>query len=247
VDGNEFLALVHTPLPPVFDAELVARLAERMHVLYCREMLKRGYQWRGTKEYLNGKGLSEFAARPGTGRSHETLVEWESLGKGEQDQNLDLARSIPLKLVRTGYVMVAKLDDSSAAFTDEDVELLAEEEHERWLWEKLRSGARYAPQRGAGGLEHPAMLPWRRLSAAEKVHRYKGYADRVGDGALSEEEKEKDRGLMQGIPEALLDEGYTIVKVAGEPERHAPRVNVTQGVIVQSFRGTSDRSRRPTT
>jgi hypothetical protein len=41
----------------------------------------------------------------------------------------------------------------------------------------------------------------------------------IGEEALPEAEKEKDRKLVRGIPQILAKVGYTIVKLKGETSR----------------------------
>jgi hypothetical protein len=226
VDGREFLALVQAP--ELDDPALLDRLAEQMHVAYCEGMLAHGLGWKESNDdyLLRHDRLKRFAGKRSPGApTHETLVSWERLSEDDKEQNRDLVRDIPRKLVRAGYVMLsARSGDPPGVMADEDVEFTAEEEHERWLWKKLRTGWRYAPERNDAKLEHDAILPWRRLSAEENAARYREYADRVGDGEISEEEQKwKDRVLVRAIPIGLATAGYTIAKVADDHPRAQPR------------------------
>jgi hypothetical protein len=59
------------------------------------------------------------------------------------------------------------------------------------------------------------LLPWRKLSDKERA-RLSTPAEMAAIGLeeLPQEEKEKDRNLVRGIPQILVKTGYTIVKIA---------------------------------
>ena len=224
VDAREFLARVQAP---ELEGPLLDQLAEQMHVVFCEGMLARGSAWNEPDDdyLLRHEVLRRFAGeRPPGASTQATLVAWDKLSEDDREQNRGLVRDIPRKLARAGYVMLsARGGDPPGDIADDDVELIAEDEHERWLWMRLRSGWRYGAETDREKLVHAAMLPWTRLSAEEKAERYGGYADRVGDGELSEEgEKWKDRVLVSRIPDVLASAGYTVAKVAGD-EHRAPR------------------------
>lgn len=227
VDGREFLGLVQAP---ELAGGLLESLAEMTHVVYCEGMLADGYAWNEpTDEYLLAhERLARFAgAGPRGAPTHRTLVAWQHLCEDDRKQNRDLAREIPHKLVRAGYVILAARGDEPGAFEDADVERLAEQEHERWLWLKLRGGWRYGPVSVAEQRLHEALLSWRRLSLAVKNERYGAYADRIGDHELPEKQKRKDRRLVRGIPDALARAGYTIAKVSAAETSAVVRIGVS--------------------
>jgi hypothetical protein len=211
-DGRDFLALVQAF---EFSEKEIDRLAEQVHVYYSARMLAAGDDWSDVDEtYLRlHPRLRPFVGRAPTGKPHASLRAWEHLRDPEKAQNYAAARDIPRKLALRGYAMRPKRAEPCICFTDEDVDVLAEDEHERWLWEALRHDLRYGPIRDRANGVHPAMLPWRRLSPEEKAERYGEYADRVGDSELPEDEKDKDRDFARAIPEMLDAAGYAIVRV----------------------------------
>jgi hypothetical protein len=67
-------------------------------------------------------------------------------------------------------------------FTSEEVETLAEMEHERWMHEKITNGWSYGSERNDEKRIHPSIVPYEQLS---------------------ESEKEKDRDTVRNIPRIL--------------------------------------------
>ena len=74
------------------------------------------------------------------------------------------------------------------------MEFLAEAEHERWMQSKLDDGWTYAPKTDKAKKLHNCLVAWK---------------------DLPEDEKEKDRDPMRGIPVILAKAGYAIVKANG--------------------------------
>jgi len=70
---------------------------------------------------------------------------------------------------------------------------LAEREHERWMRELLAIGWRYSSETDKPRKLHKCLQSWEELP---------------------EEEKEKDRALVRGIPIILAKSGYAIEKVS---------------------------------
>jgi RyR domain len=68
---------------------------------------------------------------------------------------------------------------------------LAKAEHEGWMRALLDDGWTYAPETDRAKKQHKLLVPW---------------------DELPEEEKEKDRDLVRGIPTILARAGYTVVK-----------------------------------
>ena len=183
VDARAFLALVDEI---ELDNATVERLAKAAHEVYRR-------------------GIG------GTQRTAASARAYAKLGRHEKDQNRDLVRAIPAKLARIDCVIVpnrgSMFDDS---MSDDVLDLLARDEHTRWLRLKLAEQWRYATKRDDGKKRHPAMKLWdeenrRDFSAGE--------LKRLGAAPLPEDEKQKDRDLMRGIPAILEQAGYRIVRV----------------------------------
>lgn len=126
-------------------------------------------------------------------KEHSSLLPYDHLPTDEKEQNRQNVRDIPTKLALAGYIMrPAKSNEPPYNFPGPDLELLAEREHERWMRQKQEAGWKYAPETDKIKKLHKALLPWEELS---------------------EEEKEKDRTLVRGIPKILAKSGYAIEKI----------------------------------
>ena len=89
--------------------------------------------------------------------------------------------------------MVKNQDNKSPIiFTSYEIEKLAKMEHERWMHEKLDNGWQYTKKTDRATKLHKSLIPLDKLS---------------------EDEKEKDRVLVKGIPKILAKAGYTMIKL----------------------------------
>lgn len=73
-------------------------------------------------------------------------------------------------------------------FTDEEIEIMAEMEHGRWIVERLRTGWTYAQERDAEKRRSPYLIPWKNVTEA----------------------KEWDRQAMRELPEVLKEAGLEV-------------------------------------
>jgi hypothetical protein len=212
VDAREFLAILERYVP---EGELLERLAEAVHVSYCKDMLKDGYRWSGSPEYLATNGLreSKSASKP----PHPSLVDYEDLPADVKEQNRGSARDLAGKLAFLGYSLREDAPAGAPAVrfdsSDPRIELLARAEHERWLQAKLKAGWRRGKPRDDAKRIHPCVCSWE---------------------DLPERERQKDRLLVLEIPKiaaaaeitlARLEEpkeltiGISGHRVLAEPER----------------------------
>ncbi len=105
------------------------------------------------------------------GEAHE---DWEQLGQGYQDSNLQQANQLPTRILKNGYTIVPKTGPSDVpavmGFTPRQLRKLAIEEHDRWIAEKNNSGWRYAPldKKEPTLRLHPLMIAWDRLPVMER-------------------------------------------------------------------------------
>jgi CRP-like cAMP-binding protein len=200
------------------EGQVLEGLAEAAHVVFSADELAKGMSWgESTDEYLE----RHDALRPYAGserdpsRTSPSLVSYENLAEEIKEQNRDLVQDIPNKLAAAGYVL-RRVDGEARpeVFSEEEVELLAEQEHERWVILKLAQGWSFAPTRDDDARRHPDVVPWRELGPEERQQRYgMDGASRVGPGTLAEEEKEKDRTLVRRIGTILRATGFTVMKV----------------------------------
>lgn len=219
VEARDFLDLVHRL---ELEGELLERLAEATHILYCAQALAAGDSWGepGDEYLLANPLLTPYAGRErDPGRANPSLVPYQRLPEALKEFNRGFVRDLPRKLAAAGYAMrPARSGEPPLELSEEEVRLLTEQEHERWLVARLAEGWSWAP--GPANLRartSSAMLTWRRMSQQERAARYgPERAARLGDAELPAEEKEKDEKLVRGIASCLSIAGYTAVKV-GEP------------------------------
>jgi hypothetical protein len=126
-------------------------------------------------------------------KTHNALLPFDELPEDLQEANRLNVRDIPAKLAAAGYIMIpARSNEPPFNFPGEPLEILAEAEHERWMQSKRDDGWAYAPQTDKVKRLHNCLVPWKELP---------------------ENEKEKDRDLVRGIPMVLARAGYAIVNV----------------------------------
>lgn len=125
-------------------------------------------------------------------KTHSALLPYPELPEDLKETNRLNVRDIPTKLAAAGYIMIpARSNEQPFNFPGESLEILAEIEHERWMRSSLETGWVFAPEADRTKKLHNCLVPWEELP---------------------ENEKEKDRGLVRGIPMILARAGYAIVK-----------------------------------
>lgn len=126
-----------------------------------------------------------------TQAENPSMVPWEQLPESLRESNRDQAAHIGTKLAAVGRGM-APLTDWEVdpdVFTEGEVEMLAEIEHQRWVEQRRRDGWTAGPK-DVAAKRTPYLVPWQ---------------------ALSEEVKEWDRQAVRGIPSFLARVGYQIL------------------------------------
>lgn len=123
------------------------------------------------------QGMTELIARErhaewmrkrlAEGKPSEATVPWEQLREEYKEANRRFADGIGAALSEAGCAIVpAPLNDVTAArfsFTDAEVELLAEREHQRWLEDRLHDGWRFGPAKNLAKHIDPHLVPWHKL------------------------------------------------------------------------------------
>lgn len=200
-DGPRATAPGTATARPLSVAE-IERLAEAAHDVFCAAMRERGYVYGVTTDE--------------TRRTHSALRPFAELTEDEREQNRLLARAIPEKLHAAGFMITpAGGERASAPFSRELFERLAEDEHARWVRAKLASGWRYAPVKDKGHKLHASMIPWRQEGMPSPGGSYSPEESALmGPGELSEDERDKDRAMIQGIPQMLARAGLAIQPLA---------------------------------
>jgi hypothetical protein len=176
VEGREFLALVQEMS---LEGDLLEKLAEAAHDVFCEGLRDLGYQ-------LGPQTNGEL-------KLHDSLKPYQNLREDEKEANRDNVRDIANKLAAVGYVMMpARSNEPPFEFPGDDMDYLAEMEHERWMRDKEKHGWKWGEKTDKDKKIHESLEPWE---------------------DLSEEERDKDREMIRGIPKILAKAGYAIVKI----------------------------------
>ena len=144
-------------------------------------------------ESQRSKGFVYGARMDSKKKTHCLLKSFSELTEDEKEQNRANVRDIPAKLALAGYIMrPARNDDLIKDFPKDDLEKLSEFEHKRYMAQKLAAGWKYAPKSDKSKKLNNTLVDWNKLP---------------------EEEKEKDRDMVRGIPVILARAGYAIEKI----------------------------------
>ena len=142
--------------------------------------------------------------------SDPSCASWEDLPQTLKESNRDQASHIGTKLraIQCALTPLTNWEAASFSFSDAEIELLAELEHERWLEERGRSGWRFAPEgKDTGKKTSPYIVPW---------------------AQLTEEVKEKDRQVVRRMPDLLRDSGFQVVRGEVSSQRRTPQSSTLQ-------------------
>jgi uncharacterized membrane protein len=177
------------------NAQLAERLAQAIHDTYGA-VHEVGVQ--------AGVARSQVPDGPVPGGT-ASLGSWDELPEEFKESNRAQAREIGEKLAVIGCLMVPTFDPAlDFAFDDDEVQLLARLEHERWMGERTAQGFEFGPVRG----EHtrPDLLPWEQLTDEvrmrnmQAVQRIPGMLAHAGFQVLRD-----GRGTEDGPREADFD------------------------------------------
>jgi ppGpp synthetase/RelA/SpoT-type nucleotidyltranferase len=134
------------------------------------------------------------------------LATWEALPPEFQESAMRQADDIFAKLALVGLEAVASDRREVIPISEDEVELMAEVEHGRWVVERLLSGWRWGPRKDVQARTSPYLVPW--------------------DG-LPEPVKEWDRVFVRAIPQILASHGYTLRRT--QAARPVPRLAGDEG------------------
>ncbi|MFC2022967.1 RyR domain-containing protein [Chloroflexota bacterium] len=130
-------------------------------------------------------------------QSNPSLVPWKSLPESLKESNRRATEHIFIKLDAIGcdIAITTDWDTPRFEFTPEEVELLAQMEHERWVEERLGDGWIYSPTKDLEKKTSPSLVPW---------------------DELSEEDKDLDRNQARGLPAFLAKARFEIFRLRKE-------------------------------
>jgi hypothetical protein len=143
-------------------------------------------------EGLSKKGYRYAPETDNEQKTNSSLLPYLELPEDLKEQNRLNVSDIANKLSHAGYLMrPARSHEHPFNFPDGDLETLSEMEHTRWMDAKFRAGWQFAARTDPGKKLNQTLLPW---------------AD------LPEDEKDKDRDLVRGIPGILARAGFAVEK-----------------------------------
>jgi hypothetical protein len=145
--------------------------------------------------YVRDRSSAQGAARAQAGRTDSpALREWEDLPESTKEANRAQAAGVGTKLAAVGCRIQAWTDwtGDGLAFTAEEIEIMAELEHERWCQERMAEGWSAGPTRDDERKVTPYLVDW---------------------DELPDDVKDYDRNAVRALPELLTFAGYEIVRV----------------------------------
>lgn len=123
--------------------------------------------------------------------SRRSLAPWEELPEDLRASNRDLAEQVGRVLASINCVLLPMSDPPLAFdYLEEEVALLAQAEHVRWMNERIRRELRRGPERTEW--THPDIAPWEELS---------------------EKARDKDAEFIRALPRLLADAGFQIMRL----------------------------------
>lgn len=156
--------------PQLIGEDLVGRLAQVLHDRYRQGRRERG-EW----------SLDDPSLDP-----------WDRLSPRLRMANRAQAEDIGRKLAQVNCAISPRFGrDADAVLSEEDLEYLAQLEHERWRAEHEKAGWRYGPQRSEDHKLHPGLRPW---------------------AALPEHFRRRTHDAVSELTDILADAGFTIVR-----------------------------------
>jgi voltage-gated potassium channel Kch len=179
----ELFGLVEqTCTPELLFETTTETLAQALHERYVRQQMAAGI----------------------TVREKPNLVEWEHLAERAREDTRAQARHVGAKLAAVGCD-VRLLEDWDAPlveFDADEVERLAQMEHERWVAARRAEGYRPGPRQEATR-HHPDLVPW---------------------AELSEQAREIDREFVRDLPVLLARAGFQVYRrpLAAPAQRMEP-------------------------
>ncbi|MFC2035689.1 HD domain-containing phosphohydrolase [Chloroflexota bacterium] len=125
-----------------------------------------------------------------------SLAQWNKLPNYLKESNRQQAEHIMKKLNRIGCTVhkVTDLDIQRMVFIEDEVEIMAEMEHQRWNSERLFNGWELSERRDVIARTSPYLVPWIELT---------------------DDVKEQDRQMVRNIPELLAKVRLEIHRQSG--------------------------------
>src|SRR5690242_13557749 len=120
-----------------------------------------------------------------------SIAAWDELPENLRNANRSSVEHAPILFAAAGYQLVASRQIKSSVLSAEDIELMAQVEHRRWMADRIERGWHFAANRDDRLLLHPDLIPYEQLSAAGK---------------------QKDRNAVQTLARIMTQQGFAIVR-----------------------------------
>lgn len=166
------------------DSDMFSRLVVRDVLLgAAREALGKAIHEKYRKEFKDQVKKDDRA-----------MVPWSKLDADLKESNFWAAEYIPLKLKAVGcdFIPVMNKIPKLFSFKDDEIEIMAEMEHISWYDEKILAGWIYGKKKDAVKKTNPCLVVWK---------------------ILPEDEREKDRSSVRGIPQLLKSAKFEIYRL----------------------------------
>jgi hypothetical protein len=159
---------------------------------------------RGTNEVLaraiHNEYLRHQASLGRTPMTNPSMCDWDDLSDAMKESNRRQADHIGEKLRCIGCILVRLVDWNSplCEFSNDEIEIMSEMEHERWIQERRDTGWGFTEgPKDIQAKVNPALVPWRELS---------------------EELRDIDRNAVHHLPAFLSEAGFGIKRLRQRPE-----------------------------
>jgi hypothetical protein len=183
------------------DEEMFSRLVVRDVLLgAAREILARAIHEKYLEDQKDNKPASDPSMQP-----------WDRLSENLKESNRRQADHIPEKLrgVRCGFSPVVGRDPILFKFTRQEIEIMAEMEHERWNSERQLDGWVYGKKRDVENKISPYIVPW---------------------NILPDDVKEYDRQAMRELPALLAKAKFEIYGLGKYVEANSEREALAKAI-----------------
>lgn len=126
--------------------------------------------------------------------SSAVMLPWAELSETYRSANRAQADDMirKLEMINCGYRPVPRQGAQTFAFTEAEIEILSEAEHERWMRERTSAGYTLGARRDEVLRTHPDLVPW---------------------SELSERAKQLDRNAVLAIPECMAAAGFEVYRL----------------------------------
>jgi hypothetical protein len=149
----------------------------------ARERLAQAIHARFRADHKSERRANDASMRP-----------WRGLLEHLKESNRQQADHIPVKLRRVHCGFEPAGDDAQpeVTFTDQEVEILAEMEHDRFVAERRQAQWTESRRRNPAAKKTPYLVPWSDLT--KKI-------------------KDYDRKAVRAIPELMRDAGFNLYRI----------------------------------